>query len=172
MANLRVRIDDGFETFGRWLYRNRLKTLLMMLVVVAAFGSQLPRLTFDTSNESYFHEEDPTLREYDAFREQFGREEMLIIALRPPEVFDRAFLKWLADFHAALEAEVPYVKEITSLVNVRNTRGEGDELIVHDCDLDACKPAKQSIFDFAAHRRIEHYGLIAGRTAAVPPDKE
>ena len=49
---------------------------------------------------------------------------------------------------------------------------EGDELIVHDCDLDACKPAKQSIFDFAAHRRIEHYGLIAGRTAAVPPKKE
>ena len=132
MANLRVRIDDGFETFGRWLYRNRFKTLLMMLVVVAAFGSQLPRLTFDTSNESYFHEEDPTLREYDAFREQFGREEMLIIALRPPEVFDRAFLQWLADFHAALEDEVPYVKEITSLVNVRNTRGEGDELIVED----------------------------------------
>ncbi|MCH9045089.1 MAG: MMPL family transporter [SAR324 cluster bacterium] len=132
MANLRVRIDDGFETFGRWLYRNRFKTLLMMLVVVAAFGSQLPRLTFDTSNESYFHEEDPTLREYDAFREQFGREEMLIIALRPPEVFDRAFLQWLADFHAALEAEVPYVKEITSLVNVRHTRGEGDELIVED----------------------------------------
>ncbi len=104
----------------------------MMLAVVAAFVSQLPRLTFDTSNESYFHEEDPTLREYDAFREQFGREEMLIIAIRPPEVFDRAFLKWLTDFHAALEDEVPYVKEITSLVNVRNTRGEGDELIVED----------------------------------------
>ncbi len=49
MANLRVRIDDGFETFGRWLYRNRFKTLLMMLSVVAAFVSQLPRLTFDTS---------------------------------------------------------------------------------------------------------------------------
>ena len=49
MANLRVRIDDGFENFGRWLYRNRLKTLLMMLAVVAALVSQLPRLTFDTT---------------------------------------------------------------------------------------------------------------------------
>lgn len=46
---------------------------------------------------------------------------------------------------------------------------EEDELIVHDCDLDACKPAKEDMFNFAAHRRIEHYGLIAERTAAKPP---
>ena len=48
---------------------------------------------------------------------------------------------------------------------------EGDELIVHGCDLDMCKDAKSNIFDFAAHRRIEHYGLISERTAAKPPDE-
>ena len=45
----------------------------------------------------------------------------------------------------------------------------GDELIVADCDLDACNFGKRTIFDFAAHRRIEHYGLITERTGAEPP---
>ena len=44
-----------------------------------------------------------------------------------------------------------------------------DEVIFHDCDLDACAFLKQTTFDFAAHRRIEHYGLISSQTGAVPP---
>ncbi|MCK1615608.1 N-carbamoyl-D-amino-acid hydrolase [Bradyrhizobium sp. 159] len=46
---------------------------------------------------------------------------------------------------------------------------EDDELLIHPCDLDATAFGKQTIFNFAAHRRTEHYGLIAGRTGAVPP---
>lgn len=46
---------------------------------------------------------------------------------------------------------------------------DGDELIVYDCDLDAGRYIKETVFDFAAHRRIEHYGLIASQTGVVPP---
>ena len=46
---------------------------------------------------------------------------------------------------------------------------EEDELLVHPCDLDATVFGKKTIFDFARHRRIEHYGLITSRTGAVPP---
>ncbi len=45
----------------------------------------------------------------------------------------------------------------------------GDELIVADCDLDDCIFGRETIFNFAAHRRTEHYGLITERTGAVPP---
>ncbi|WP_315772052.1 MULTISPECIES: N-carbamoyl-D-amino-acid hydrolase [unclassified Bradyrhizobium] len=47
---------------------------------------------------------------------------------------------------------------------------EGDEVLVVPCDLDATRFGKQTIFDFARHRRIEHYGLITSRTGAVPPE--
>ncbi|MGJ4884997.1 N-carbamoyl-D-amino-acid hydrolase [Bradyrhizobium sp. HKCCYLRH1065] len=47
---------------------------------------------------------------------------------------------------------------------------EGDEVLVAPCDLDATRFGKQTIFDFARHRRIEHYGLITSRTGAVPPE--
>ena len=46
---------------------------------------------------------------------------------------------------------------------------ETDALLVHTCDLDACAFGKTTIFDFARHRRIEHYGPIASQTGAIAP---
>jgi len=53
---------------------------------------------------------------------------------------------------------------------VAESAGEGDELIVADCDLDVGTDLKRHVFDFARHRRTEHYGLITERTAPVLPD--
>ena len=41
--------------------------------------------------------------------------------------------------------------------------GSGDELVVADCDLDAARPYRDDLFNFARHRRIEEYGLICSR---------
>ena len=46
---------------------------------------------------------------------------------------------------------------------------EEDELIVHACDLDDCNFGKKTIFDFARHRRTEHYGLIVEQTGVIEP---
>ena len=54
---------------------------------------------------------------------------------------------------------------------VAETRTEEDEIVVHPCDLDATRFGKDTIFDFKAHRRIEHYGTIASQVGVVlPPD--
>jgi len=45
----------------------------------------------------------------------------------------------------------------------------GDELCVARCDLDRTRSYKETTFNFARHRRPEHYGLIVDRTGAVPP---
>jgi hypothetical protein len=47
-----------------------------------------------------------------------------------------------------------------------------DELVVAELDFDACQFNKTTVFNFAKHRRIEHYGLITARTEAVPPPEE
>ncbi len=44
-----------------------------------------------------------------------------------------------------------------------------DQLIVHRCDLDFGYRYKNDIFNFAAHRRPEHYKLITERVGAIPP---
>jgi predicted RND superfamily exporter protein len=89
-------------------------------------------LEIDTSMESFLHEDDPTMLVYDQFRDQFGRDGDIIVGIAPPEVFDLGFLHRLAALHEDLEESVLQIQSVTSLINVRNTRGEGDELIVED----------------------------------------
>jgi len=52
---------------------------------------------------------------------------------------------------------------------VVEAKSEDDELIVADCDLDATKFGKETIFDFARHRRIEHYGRITSQVGVIRP---
>jgi hypothetical protein len=44
-----------------------------------------------------------------------------------------------------------------------------DELVVARCDLELGASYKSTVFDFARHRRPEHYQLIVERTGAVAP---
>ncbi|MBM7070180.1 N-carbamoyl-D-amino-acid hydrolase [Actibacterium sp. 188UL27-1] len=53
---------------------------------------------------------------------------------------------------------------------VARAAGEGDELIVHGCDMDLCTFGKTTIFDFARHRRTEHYSRITAQTGVVLPE--
>ena len=55
---------------------------------------------------------------------------------------------------------------------VAELAGEADGIIVADCDLDATRFGKETIFDFARHRRIEHYGPITSQTGVIEPDFE
>jgi len=132
VSYIRKRIEKWFENLTGLIYENRLKTLALMACLVGIFISQIPKITIDTSTEGFLHEDDPTLVSYNAFRDQFGRDEVIIVALKPPDVFDRTFLTQLKALHRELEDSVPYIDDITSLVNARNTRGQGDELIVED----------------------------------------
>lgn len=52
---------------------------------------------------------------------------------------------------------------------VAESSTEEDELIVADCDLDATRFGKETIFDFERHRRPEHYKLITSQTGVVEP---
>ncbi len=103
-----------------------------MVALALGLGSQVPGLEIDTSSESFLRADDPARVVYASFREQFGNDQLIIIALRPPRIFEPGFIATLHELHRAVEDEVPYVEDVTSLVNVRETRGDGDELIVRD----------------------------------------
>jgi predicted RND superfamily exporter protein len=132
MANIRNRIEKWFENYGRFICRHRIKTIAISLLFSLVCVSQIPKIQLDTSTEGFLHDDDPALLAYNSFRDQFGRDEVVIIAIKPPDIFSQTFLEKLAAMHAALEENVPYIDDITSMINARNTRGEADELIVED----------------------------------------
>jgi len=49
------------------------------------------------------------------------------------------------------------------------TATESDEVIVFNCDIDLAANLKQTMFNFAAHRRPEHYKLIVDRVGSGAP---
>ena len=132
MADFRRRLERGIESLAGRICRRPLAVIFAVLLATVAAGTGLGRIEVDTSTESFLHAEDPVLARYEAFRDRFGRDDLLLVAVEPEELFSAPALDRLAALHADLRAEVPHVAEITSLVNARDTRGEGDRLVVGD----------------------------------------
>ncbi|SMN14813.1 Predicted exporter of the RND superfamily [uncultured Candidatus Thioglobus sp.] len=130
--NWRNRAERKFEGFSDLIFDNSKKTIFVILLVVFAFGSQLPTLTMDTSTEGFLHKTDPMRVAYDEFRDQFGRDEKLLVAIKTNNIFDLEFLKKLEKLHKRLESELPYIDDVNSLINARNTYGDNESLIVED----------------------------------------
>lgn len=132
--SIKKRIESLFTGWTKLVIK--LKYLLLLLVLVPTFmiASQVRNLSIDTSNEGMLHPDDPILTSYNDFRDQFGRDDLLVIAIKSEkkEIFTLSFLEKLKKLHNQLEAEIPHLNDITSLVNARDTRGEKDTLLVDD----------------------------------------
>ncbi len=132
MKNFTDRLESWFIWLAETIYNNPGKTLLGMFFFFALFASQIPEITVDTSTEGFLHDDDRVLLDYYDFRDQFGRDEKIAIAVKSNDVFSFSFLEKFRSLHNDLEANVPHIAEVTSLINARNTRGEEDLLIVED----------------------------------------
>ncbi len=129
---LRDRVELGFEHWGRFVFRHRWWVLLGSLLFASGWTAWIPHITFDNSTESFLLKRDPASKLYREFRNQFGQDDHILIAIAPPEVFELDFLERLRAFHRALEAGLPHIEDITSILNARQTRGEEDALIVEE----------------------------------------
>ncbi len=127
---IRSAIDRGLVDWGRFTARHPWPVIGSLLLLAVALGSQLPKLTIETSTDRFLHEDDPIRVVYDEFRRQFGRDDVILIAIRPPAIFDLGFLEKLRAFHRELEARVPYLERVESLINARETIGSEEELVV------------------------------------------
>ena len=132
MKNIVSKIEARFEKLGFFIYAQPWRVILAALVLFGVLASQVPHIVIDTSNEAFLEPDDPILTQYDAFRDQFGRDEVVVVAIQPKDVFERQFLERLKAFHDDLESEVPYLDEVISLVNVTSIKGEEEELLVEE----------------------------------------
>ncbi|MGE4605815.1 MAG: efflux RND transporter permease subunit [Myxococcota bacterium] len=129
---MRERMEDLFERLGHFVVANRFTAIAICFAIAATLGSQLPKMRIDTAVENFLPEDAPARIAYMDFREQFGREELIILAVEPPAVFDLGFLAKLRNLHDELESNVPHLDEVRSLINARATYGSDDELVVED----------------------------------------
>jgi predicted RND superfamily exporter protein len=124
--------DRAFARWGRLVAAHPWPVIAVCVALLAVVGPYARFVEVSTNPEEFLIAEHPTRIAYTEFKDQFGSDNYVLITLLHDEIFSDDFLGWLSDVHDALENRVPYVVELTSLVNVRSTRGEGDELIVDD----------------------------------------
>ena len=129
---MKKRIESMFEAWTRFLIRFRFPVLIVVMILTVMLGAQARHLTIDTSNEGLLQPDDEILTTYNSFREQFGRDDLLVMAIKSDNVFTIPYLTKLKELHEQLEAELPHVNDVTSMVNARDTRGQGDTLLVDD----------------------------------------
>ncbi len=132
MTNIRNKIEQGFETLGFLIYRRKYLFLVLMLIVFFLLASGAPKTTVDTSTEGFLHETDAARVSYNEFRDQFGRDEKIVIAIKTSGIFQFPVLEKLRDLQAELAEKTPYLNDITGLINARSTTGDEDSLLVED----------------------------------------
>lgn len=132
MKSLYKKCETIFMDFTAFIYAKRYGALVLMLLFTIGLASQLGKINIDTRDESFFHKNDPILIAYNDFRERFGQDEVFIIAIQPEQGLNKAFFNTLYQLHHELKDSVPYIDDITSLVNGRIVRGVEDTLYVED----------------------------------------
>ena len=130
--NWRTRTESRFERMGKKITTYPKIIIFVMLALSFLVISNLPKITIDTSTEGFLHDEDPALVRYEAFKTQFGQDERIMLIVKSKDIFKLENLVKLKKLHQELEESVPHLTDITSLINARDTRGEGDQLIVED----------------------------------------
>ncbi len=130
--SLKLRVEQGFAQLGRNIAKHPILWLTAYIIIIGAFASQLANLRQDTSVEGFLEKGAIEIQKYDEFKNNFGRDEVLMIGIETEDVFDQTFIDNLRAFHEQIEAEVPFVNRVDSLINARHTYGADDTLYIEE----------------------------------------
>ena len=101
--NMILRLNQFFGVIGLRIYQAPKRTFCGVGILIILLFSQLPKTYFDATIENFLMPNSPSKMAYDQFRDQFGREEMVVVLLKPKKsLFDHETLKTLKQIHATL----------------------------------------------------------------------
>ena len=90
----------------------------VVVLITVVTGSFIPKITFNASIDAMIPADDPVLVELAEVVEDFGTQDLFLIALQSEDVFSPAVLKKLNDLALELEA-LPGVAEVQSPFNAQ-----------------------------------------------------
>ncbi len=128
----RDRIELQFGRWGMHVHRHPWWVIGAMVALTLVLASGLGQLRLEMSTDRYLDARDPARITYDEFRRQFANDDNIVVLVHSEDAFSFGSLERLRDLHRDIEDEVPLLDEAQGLINARDTRGIGDELIVEE----------------------------------------
>ena len=128
------RLNSGFARMAEFCFDYRWLVTAAFIAVAIGLGSYASGLEADASYEAYFDEDDTTYLAYEEYREDFGSDEVAYIGFDLPGIehgpWNVDAMGKLVALTEALEDEVPFIYEVTSLANAELTIGTSDGIEV------------------------------------------
>ena len=123
-----------FEAIGGWSYDHRWIVLIASFAVWGLAGFLASGARVDNSVAAFFDTDDPTYGAYLQYRDDFESDEIGYIVYRADGgAWDLAVMRQIEQLTRALEDEVPFVKDVTSLSNAEFMEGAPpDDILVYD----------------------------------------
>lgn len=134
------RADKTFGRLGLWMFDHRWLVVLLTVLLLGGglYFASKPRP--DNSFDAFFNKSDPYYRAYLEYDEEFGSDEVIYILYSAPGaehgVFDLGVMKQIGLLTQAIEDELPFVDEVTSLTNVEFVTAEDDLLEIYELGRD------------------------------------
>jgi len=130
------RLSGFFERLGSRSYDHRWIVLSICLLLMGGCFLLASGIRYDNSFEAYFRRDDPAYIAYLQYREEFGSDEVSYILYEAPDhphgPWNLEVMRKIGMLTEALEEEVPFVQEVTSLVNLEFLEGVPDGLEIYD----------------------------------------
>jgi predicted RND superfamily exporter protein len=122
-------LDRHFAALAGWSFDHRIAVLVGCLLLLAGSLALASRTRIDNSFEAYFDPSDPAFMAYEQYREDFGSDEISYILYEAPDFehgpWNLEVMRKVAQLTRALE-EVPFIYQVTSLVNAELVEGVAD----------------------------------------------
>jgi predicted RND superfamily exporter protein len=126
------KLNRRFANLAGWCFDHRGWVAGFCVVLLLASGYFAMKVEGDASYAAYFHEGDTTYLAYEAYREDFGSDEVAYIGFELPGVehgpWNVKAMEALVELTDAIEDEVPFIYEVTTIANAELTIGREDGL--------------------------------------------
>jgi predicted RND superfamily exporter protein len=127
LFDYKEKIEEWLKAFAIKVIRYRKVVIPIIVLTFGLLSFYIPRLSIVTTLESSFSNRNRVIQDYQNFRDQFGRDEQIILLVKSEDIFSPEFLARFKQFHEDLGNTLPLVSEISSLVNapyIEKTNGE------------------------------------------------
>jgi predicted RND superfamily exporter protein len=106
-----------------------LAVIIVTSVITAGALYLLPKIKFDNSVDAFFDKKSKSYINFQAWKEQFGSDDVVIVSFSVPNAFSVRRLEAISHITGLLE-QLPYVKKVSSITNVNDIVGADQDFIV------------------------------------------
>ena len=131
MSQWMMKVEQWLVALSSVFVHHPKRSLLAFLIVIVAMGQNLRFIELDPEMESFVSPTSDIRVDYSAVKEAFGRNDIVMLGLQG-DVLSASFMASLQQLHTRLEDELPYVDDVTSLINAPFQQGSDNSLLVVD----------------------------------------